>query len=118
MQSLFEIEKARRDVIFRDKNVANFNIIGQKSYAKSYPIKRIKKVFYNDIVSYEEFLGGNVQAAINDPELNIKPMSRKLNDVFENKTNIVRVKAKKIDNALKTYAAETNDEYIEKNPFN
>ena len=51
MQSLFEIEKARRDAIFRDKNAANFNIIGKKSYVKRYPIKRIKKVFFNDILS-------------------------------------------------------------------
>ena len=63
-------------MLFRNKHAANFNIVGQKSYVKNYPIKRVKKVFYNDILSYDEFLQGNVNAAINDPELDIKPMSR------------------------------------------
>ena len=73
---------------------------------KNYPIKRIKKVFYNDILSYEEFLTGNVEAAIFDPKLDVKPIGRKLKDVVDHTSNIVRVKADKISNALSTYAAE------------
>ena len=53
---LFKKEKARRDVLFRDKNAANFNITGVKSYEKCYPVTKIKKVFYNDILSYDEFI--------------------------------------------------------------
>ena len=40
-------------MIFRNKNAANFNITGQKSYAKNYPIKKVKKVYFNDILSYD-----------------------------------------------------------------
>ena len=40
-------------MIFRDKNATNFNIIGEKSYEKKYPIQKVKKVYYNDILSYD-----------------------------------------------------------------
>ena len=115
--NLFQIEKERRDQLFRAKNAANFNVTGQKSFAKKYPIKRIKKVFYNDILSYDEFIAGNVDAAVNDPELEVKPMSRQLKEVVDHTQNIVRVKAQNMNQALQTYAAEAQTEFIEKEPF-
>jgi len=112
------IEKARRDVLFRDKNARNFNITGEKSYKKSFPIKRVKKVYYNDILSYEDFLAEKIFASVNDPSLNLQPMNRKLQEVLTNKKNIVTVKANNIDSALKEYVDETRAEYVEKTPFN
>jgi len=38
-------------VLFRDKNVTNFNVTGEKSYEKKYPVKKIQKVYFNDILS-------------------------------------------------------------------
>lgn len=45
-------------------------------------------------------------------------MSRYLKEVVQHTKNIVRVKANSIDKALKTYAAEANAEFIERDDFN
>lgn len=81
---MFQIEKARRDVIFRDKNAINFNITGEKNYEKKYPITKIKKVFYNDILSYDNFLEESVKASIADKTLNLAPMTRRMKEVIVN----------------------------------
>ena len=114
---LFEQEKKRRDAIFRDKNAANFNIIGKKSFAKKYPIKRIKKVFFNDILSYEEYMEGLIEATIHDPELDVRPISRQFKEVIDHTQNIVRVKAQTMDMALKMYVSEARAEFIEQDQF-
>ena len=116
--SMFMIEKARRDVIFRDKNAVNFNITGEKSYKKSFPIKKVKKVYYNDILSYEDFIENKIKESLNDKSLDLKPMSRNLKEVLTNKKNIVAVKAQNMNEALNEYIEETEAEYVEKLPFN
>lgn len=79
---LFKIEKERRDRLFRDKNAANFNITGEKSYEKGYPVTKVKKVFYNDILSYDQFIEHSVKASMEDKSLNLAPMTRKLHEVL------------------------------------
>lgn len=112
------IEKARRDVIFRDKNAANFSVTGEKCFDKEYPVAKVKKVYYNDILSHEGFLDESVKASINDPLLNIAPMSRDIKDVLSNSAGIMHCKVQSIDQALMTYAKEANAEYAEKDAFN
>jgi len=106
-ESLFLKEKARREMIFRNKNAANFNITGQKSYAKNYPIKKVKKVYFNDILSYDQFLAEQITTSIHDDSFDkIKPMSRQLKEVLINKENIIRVKASTLDEQFKAYTDE------------
>ena len=89
---LFWKEKARRDVIFRDKNAANFNITGVKNYEKGFPIRKVQKVYYNDILSYDEFMAEKVNDAIHDKTLSkVKPTCRKLNEVMVTSTGKLRV---------------------------
>ena len=100
-KSLFEIEKERRDQLFRDKNVSNFNITGEKSYEKKYPIKKIRKIYYNNVLSDENFMLDRLQRLEEDESLDLAPPTRKLNDVMEIQTGIIRVKADTMDRALK-----------------
>ena len=74
-ESLFKIEKARRDVLFRDKNAVNYNVTGEKSYEKEYPVKRIKKVFYNAVLSHAEHIASKGDM-LKDKSLDVPPVTR------------------------------------------
>ena len=81
-KALFYKEKERRDRIFRDRNAQNYNITGEMCYEKAYPIKKVRKVYYNDILSYDEFLANQIDGQINDEKMEmIAPISRQLKDV-------------------------------------
>ena len=66
------------------------------------------------MLSYEDFIGNQVEAAQIDPELEIKPMNRKLKELVQHTHSIVLQKAQNMDKALTQYAAEANTEFIEK----
>ena len=55
---------------------------GEKSFEKKYPVRRVKKVYYNDILSYEEFMAEQVKGSIEDTSMNVAPISRKLGEVI------------------------------------
>ena len=50
--------------------------------------------------------------------MEIKPIGRKLKDVVDHTSNIVRAKANTINKALSTYAAEAKAELVDKDYFN
>ena len=90
-KKLAQLEKERRDVIFRDKNAANFNITGEKSFKKKYPVKKVKKAYYNDILSCETYLA-DLTSEIEHKSFYVPPIDRKLSDVLATAESLKRNK--------------------------